>query len=105
MNLFIKVILPLLGITLWLLVSWSLVMCFSEELNLLSLWIVAGCPFGIMRMRHWLVPTSAASMAQGVMILLLDLIVGGLIGGFVLVSKIIKIIANIVRFVTHEEME
>lgn len=106
MKLFTKVILPLLGLAIWLWISYALAEGFSdtEGPSLLLWWIVAGCPFGLMHMRHILVPTGHADLALTAIIWLLDLIIGGLIGGAVIVSKLVKILANIVRFATHQEM-
>ena len=46
------------------------------------MWLCVGLPFGIRRMRLWLVP-SGYSISGSVGIFALNLIVGGLIGGLV----------------------
>lgn len=106
MKLFTKVILPLLGLAFWLWLSYTLAWTFSDadRPSLLLWWIVAGCPFGLGHMRHIFVPTGRADLAQTAIIWLLDLVIGGLIGGAVIVSKLVKIFANIVRFVMRQEM-
>ena len=57
-------------------------------LNYLWLWILCGLPFGLHRMYIWIIPGSnhmASFISQGLAIFVL----GGLIGGFVLVWKLI----------------
>lgn len=53
------------------------------ELDLLWLWILCGLPFGIHRMCVWIVP------GGGTVLLVLNFIIGGIIGGFVLVWRLL----------------
>ena len=53
------------------------------ELDLLWLWILCGLPFGIHRMCVWIVPGGGAALFA------LNFIIGGLIGGFVLVWRLL----------------
>ena len=53
------------------------------ELDLLRLWILCGLPFGIHRMCVWIVPGGGAALFA------LNFIIGGLIGGFVLVWRLL----------------
>ena len=57
------------------------------QINYLWLWIHCGIPFGIHRMFFWIIPggSMASFVAQGLAVLVL----GGMIGGFVLVWKLI----------------
>lgn len=105
MNILTKGILPFLGIVLWLWVSFYLAEAFTEEHSLLCWWIVAGVPFGFSRMRHWLVPTSGASLGFAACIGVLNLVVGGLLGGFVIVISAVKSFANIIKGIFHMEIE
>lgn len=105
MKILTKGILPFIGIAFWLLVSYALVDAFTEELSLLTWWIVAGVPFGVIRMRHWLVPTASAGLGLAACIGILNLIVGGLLGGFVIVFYAVKSFANIVKGIFHMEIE
>ena len=50
----------------------------NGELDLLWLWILCGLPFGIHRMCVWIVP-----------VFVLNFVIGGIIGGFVLVWRLL----------------
>lgn len=61
----------------------------SEGINFLLMWICIGLPFGIHRMCVWLVPTKF-DLAGTVGIIFLNVLVGGIIGGFALVYQVCK---------------
>ena len=63
------------------------------QLNYLWLWILCGVPFGIRRMFFWIIPggSMASFISQGLAVLVL----GGIIGGFVLAWKLIIAIVYI----------
>lgn len=105
MKVLTKGILPLIGIVVWLLISYALVDAFTEKVTLLVWWIVAGVPFGVIRMRSWLIPTASAGLGLAACIGILNLIVGGLIGGFVILFFAVKSFANIVKGIAHMEIE
>ena len=65
-------------------------------ISILLLWICVGVPFGIHRMFLWLVP-HRFDLAGTVGVVALNIILGGVIGGFALVFQIIKGIAATVR--------
>ena len=60
----------------------------NGELDLLWLWILCGLPFGIHRMYVWIVP-GGSSLGGGAALFALNFIIGGLIGGFVLVWRLL----------------
>ena len=60
----------------------------NGELDLLWLWILCGLPFGIHRMCVWIVP-GGGSLGGGAALFILNFIIGGLIGGFVLVWRLL----------------
>ena len=82
-----KVILPLLLAAL-LLLLFKPVYMENGTINYLLLWIYVGVPFGIHKMFLWLVPHKF-DLAGTIGIFTLDVIVGGLIGGFALVWQVI----------------
>ena len=58
--------------------------CMKDgELDYVWLWILCGLPFGIHRMCVWIVPGGGAALFA------LNFIIGGLIGGFVLVWRLL----------------
>lgn len=84
-----KVILPAAAISMWILLS-SLICRQADDFNFFLFWIIAGVPFGIRRMCIWLVPWNYG-ISSSIGVLALNLVIGGLIGGFVLLTKIILI--------------
>lgn len=59
----------------------------SGVINYLLLWICVGLPFGIRRMFLWFVP-HRFDLAGTIGVVVLNVIVGGVIGGFALVIQI-----------------
>lgn len=76
-------------------VSVALLVCIFKSactkdgaVDYLRLWILCGLPFGLHRMWLWFVP-DGGSMGGGIALFALNFIVGGIIGGFVLVGRLI----------------
>lgn len=61
----------------------------SEGINYLLMWICIGIPFGIHRMCVWIVPTKF-DLAGTIGVMAVNIILGGIIGGFALVFQILK---------------
>ena len=59
----------------------------NGELDYLWLWILCGLPFGLHRMCFWIVP--GGSLGTALPLFLLNFIIGGVIGGFVLVWRLL----------------
>lgn len=82
-----KVILPLALIGILLLIFQPI--CKAEgEMNYFLLWILVGCPFGIGKMFGWLIPWNF-DLAGTVGVIALNFIIGGLIGGVVVVYRVL----------------
>ena len=63
--------------------------CMKDgTLDYVWLWILCGLPFGIHRMRLWVMP-GGSSFGGEIAIFALSFILGGVIGGFVLVWRLI----------------
>ncbi len=60
-----------------------------EGINYLLMWICIGIPFGIHRMCIWLVPTKF-DLAGTIGVMAVNIIVGGIIGGFAFVFQVLK---------------
>ena len=60
----------------------------NGELDHLWLWILCGLPFGIWRLRLWIIP-GGSSLGSGIALFALNFIIGGVISGFVLVWRLI----------------
>ena len=84
---FIKSILPV--VTALLLVCIFKSACMKDgTLDYVWLWILCGLPFGIHRMRLWVMP-GGSSFGGGIAVFALSFILGGVIGGFVLIWRLI----------------
>ena len=60
----------------------------NGELDYVWLWILCGLPFGIWRLRLWIIP-GGGSLGSGIALFALNFILAGIIGGFVLVWRLI----------------
>lgn len=93
-----KVMIPAVLIALWMITCYPV--CNKPEgFDFFLYWILVGCPFGIRKMFVFLVPRNfgiAGSMGA----LALNCIVGGLIGGIVLITKVVGILIEIVKIMT-----
>lgn len=93
-----KVIVPTMFIAVWM---WTcyLICNKTEGFDWFLYWILAGCPFGIRRMWLWLIPKNFG-ISGSIGVLALNCIAGGLIGGIVLIFKIISIVVEVIRIVS-----
>ena len=83
---FRKSVIPVVSVALLVCIFKSA--CMKDgAVDYLWLWILCGLPFGLHRMWLWFVPDS--SMGSGIALFALNFIVGGIIGGFVLVWRLI----------------
>jgi len=92
-----KIIIPVFLIVVWMITCYS-VCNKAEGFDLFLYWIMVGFPFGIHRMCLWLVPRNFG-ISGSIGVFALNCIIGGLIGGVVLIVKIIKIITEIFRMI------
>ena len=83
---FRKSVIPMAGAALLVCIFKSA--CVRDgAVDYLWLWILCGLPFGLHRMWLWIVPDG--SMGSGIALFALYFIVGGIIGGVVLVWRLI----------------
>lgn len=93
-----KILIPAVVIAVWLITCYPV--CRKPEgFDLFLYWILAGFPFGIRKMCVLLIPRNFG-IAGSVGVLALNGIVGGLIGGFVVIWKVLGIAAELFRLVT-----
>lgn len=97
-NLMTKIILPALGILLWLAICYP-ISKRPEGFNYFLFWILAGFPFGIRFMCLKLVP-KGYGLTGAVGVFALNAVISGLIGGAMLMTSIIKIFVNIIKLIT-----
>jgi len=87
-----KVVLPILAISVWMITCYQ-VCKKTDGFDFFLYWIIVGCPFGIRKMFVWLIPRNFG-LAGSMGVLALNCIIGGLIGGFVLIVTVIRILIN-----------
>lgn len=88
-----KIIIPIVIMALWMDVAYYA--CLDNgSLDFMKFWLFAGLPYGIKAMGGILFPVGF-SLQGGIMILALNLILGGLIGGFALAFRILRILGEI----------
>ena len=97
-NYFKEIVIPVFLVGILLLLFKPLYMeAVTGKINYLYLWLLIGVPFGIPQMFVWLIPKNY-DIGGAMGIIVLNLIVGGLIGGFVAVWKLLKAIVYIFKF-------
>lgn len=95
-----KILLPTLFIVFWLNVAYH--PCLVDgKLDWYRFWIFAGLPFGIKAMGGVFYPVGF-DLQGGIFVLALNVILGGLIGGFALIIRIIKIILAIIDVIVFD---
>lgn len=90
-----KIIIPVFLITVWMITCYP-VCNKAEGFDLFLYWIMVGCPFGIHRMCLWLLPRNYG-ISGNIGVFALNCIIGGLIGGVVLIIKIMGMIWELVN--------
>lgn len=93
-----KILVPAVLIAVWMLTCYP-VCNRTEGFDWFLYWIIVGCPFGIRRMCFWLIPKNFG-ISGSIGILALNCILGGLIGGIVLIAKIISMAVELINIVS-----
>ena len=92
-----KVILPALAIGIWVLTCYP-VCNKAEGFDFFLFWILVGVPFGIRKMCMVLIPKNFG-IAGSMGVLALNAVVGGLIGGVVLIIKVVGMAVELVKII------
>ena len=94
-ELLLKVLFPVM--TVWLLMILFLPICRANgETDLFLLWVLVGFPFGVGKMIVWLIPKNYG-IAGTVGVFALGCLISGLVGGVVVVWKLMNAIMTLVR--------
>ena len=96
-NLITKIILPSAFIALWLAVCIPIA-TRPEGFNYIMFWIIAGIPFGLRFMFFKLMP-KGYGISGTVGAFALNVIVGGIIGGIMLMTRIVQVFVDAVRII------
>lgn len=95
-----KIIIPLCVLGLWMITCYP-VCNKADGFDYFFYWILVGCPYGIRKMCMFLVPKNFG-IAGSMGILALNCIVGGLIGGIIVLVRIIVIITEIIKVIAGD---
>ena len=101
-KLMLRVILPALGILLWLAICYP-ISKRPDGFNYHIFWIIAGIPFGIRFMFLKLFP-KGYGISGTVGIFALNVMIGGLIGGIMLLARVVRIIVDTVKIILGKEV-
>lgn len=93
-----NIVIPLAVMALWMITCYP-VCNKAEGFDYFLYWIMVGCPYGIRKMCMFLIPRNFG-IAGSMGVLALNCIVGGLIGGIVLIIRVIKIFIEILSVIT-----
>lgn len=93
-----NIVIPLSVMALWMITCYP-VCNKAEGFDYFLYWIMVGCPYGIRKMCMFLIPRNFG-IAGSMGVLALNCIVGGLIGGIVLIIRVIKIFIEILSVIT-----
>jgi len=93
-----NIVIPLSVMVLWMITCYP-VCNKAEEFDYFLYWIMVGCPYGIRKMCMFLIPRNFG-IAGSMGVIALNCIVGGLIGGIVLIIRVIKIFVEILSVIT-----
>ena len=98
-----KIIIPVCVLVLWMITCYPV--CNKEDgFDYFLYWILVGCPYGIRKMCMFLVPTNFG-IAGSMGILALNCIVGGLIGGIIVLVRIIVIFTEIIKVIAGHNVQ
>ena len=96
-NLMTKILIPSLFIVLWIAVCVPIA-TRSEGFNYFMFWIIAGIPFGIRYMFFKLMP-KGYGISGTIGAFALNIIIGGIIGGIMLMTRIVQVFVDAVRMI------
>ena len=90
-------------ILMMILAVW-MIMCYpvcvkADGFDYFLYWIMVGCPYGMRKMSMFLVPKNFG-IAGSIGILALDCIIGGLIGGMIIIIRIINTVMEIIKLIS-----
>ena len=93
-----RIIIPMLILAVWIIMCYP-VCAKADGFDYFLYWIMVGCPYGIRKMSMFLVPKNLG-IAGSIGILALDCIIGGLIGGMIVIIRIINTVMEIIKLIS-----
>lgn len=95
-----KILLPALLISFWMDVAYYPSLK-DGQLDYFTYWIIAGLPFGIKAIGGIFYPVGF-DLQGGIAVLAMNVVLGGLLGGFVLIFRMFCIIKEIIEFIVFD---
>ena len=93
-----RIIIPMLILAVWIIMCYP-VCAKADGFDYFLYWIMVGCPYGMRKMSMFLVPKNFG-IAGSIGILALDCIIGGLIGGMIVIIRIINTVMEIIKLIS-----
>ena len=93
-----RIIIPILILAAWMIMCYP-VCARADGFDYFLYWIMVGCPYGMRKMSMFLVPKNFG-IAGSIGILALDCIIGGLIGGMIVIIRIINTVMEIIKLIS-----
>ena len=93
-----RIIIPMMILAVWMIMCYP-VCAKADGFDYFLYWIMVGCPYGIRKMSMFLVPKNFG-IAGSIGILALDCIIGGLIGGMIVMIRIINTVMEIIKLIS-----
>lgn len=90
-----KIIIPMLILSVWMIICYP-VCAKAEGFDYFLYWIMVGCPYGIRKICMFLVPKNFG-VSGSIGIVALNCIIGGLIGGMIVIIRIISVVMEIIK--------
>ena len=91
----VKIVLPVSLLAVWMITCYPI--CRKAEgFDFFLYWVLVGCPYGIRKMCMILIPKNFG-IAGSIGILALNCIVGGLIGGVVVILRMVMVLMEIIK--------
>ncbi|MBR6475827.1 MAG: ABC transporter permease [Lachnospiraceae bacterium] len=96
-NIITKILIPSLFIVLWIAVCVPIA-TRSEGFNYFMFWIIAGIPFGF-RYMFFKLMSKGYGISGTIGAFALNIIIGGIIGGIMLMTRIVQVFVDAVRMI------
>ena len=93
-----RIIIPMMILAVWMIMCYP-VCAKADGFDYFLYCIMVGCPYGIRKMSMFLVPKNFG-IAGSIGILALDCIIGGLIGGMIVMIRIINTVMEIIKLIS-----
>lgn len=92
-----KIVCPVSLLAAWMLTCYP-VCNKAEGFDFFLYWVLVGCPYGVRKMCMFLVPKNFG-IAGSMGILALNCIVGGIIGGVVVILRMVMVLMEIIKII------